>query len=78
MLKNEDMGKFINKETLVIMNMDLKRRSHAENRRKKLGDFGLIFSIQSLSMIHMKQFKENITTQPTFLISQLVPKEKSR
>ena len=35
MLKNEDMGKFINKETLVIMNMDLKRRSHSENRRKR-------------------------------------------
>jgi len=32
MLKNEELSKFINKETLVIMNMDLKRRSHVENR----------------------------------------------
>jgi len=32
MFKNEELNKFINTNTLVIMNMDLRRRSHVENR----------------------------------------------
>jgi hypothetical protein len=46
MIKHDELGKFINTNTLVIMNMDLKRRSHVENRCNK----SRLFSITRSSL----------------------------